>query len=375
MSGRDLHIDGVFELHRRGSEPSQRLLVVFSAANAKSFTFFRNTSEMRPDVLYVRDPVGNAWFQEGLAPGETLDDIEARIASVAGSYREIWMLGSSMGGYGALYFGSRLNARRILALSPQIVVDSRFSRGPRNGTKVQTPDISDLVRAATRSQITIVFGSLDLIDAYNISRLYRGPDVPMHFRVVQYDGQDHMLPIRIEAQCTLKHFFQSILSRNTIPQTGLSFTEGAPLPPARLAILEGYVDRLLEGDHAAAHEEISRVAKDHADWVPLRFLEIETAMAAGLPLGPYLGPAQDLAAGNETAIDYAFLVAQVAEALGEDGIARDYLRRVFAIRTSHPPGRRMLARIEERAPEEVAETQPEDDSDPVELPPSAATGT
>lgn len=376
MSGQYLHIDGVFELHRRGDQPTPRLLVVFSAANARNFTFYKSTSEMRPDVLYIRDPAGNAWYQEGLAEGESLDDIEARIASVAAAYREVWMLGSSMGGFAALYFGCRLGARRILALAPQIVVDGRFARGPRRATRVQTPDISELVRGATRSLITIVFGSLDLIDAYNLSRLYpEGGDLPLHFRVLQYEGQDHLLPIRLEAECTLKTFFQSILSHNTVPATTLRLTEGPPLSPGRRAVLEAYVERLLARDHEGAHRVVAAAVPDHPDWLPLRVLEVETALAAELPMAPYLDAAIALAAENGTAIDHAFLVAQIAETLGRDDLARDYLRRVFAIRTSHPPGRRMLARIEERAgpgpdggpapgPEAAPEPegQPEDDA-------------
>ncbi|MFP3422503.1 hypothetical protein R0K19_24340, partial [Bacillus sp. SIMBA_161] len=88
----------------------------------------------------------------------------------------------------ALYFGARVKAQRVLAIAPQILVDSRFSRGPRSGVKVQTPDITELVRQAKGTSFTIVFGSFDLIDTYNISRLYDGQDMPLNIRVLQYEG-------------------------------------------------------------------------------------------------------------------------------------------------------------------------------------------
>lgn len=343
-----LDIENVFELHRTGDAPSHRLLVVFAAANANSFTFFKATQEMGTDKLYIRDPNGNAWYQKGLAEGETITDIERRIAAVARDYREIWMLGSSMGGYAALYLGARLQARRVLAIAPQVVLDHRFARGPRKGVPIHTPDIARDVLQARRTQFTIVFGSFDLIDIYNISLLYRGNHVPMHFRVLQYDDEDHMLPIRLQQACGLKNYFQSVLSHNRIPQVGMTYREGRPLDDDRLAILESYVESYLKRDYRSGYDTLSPCFETHPDWPAAHYLALECGFH-GEVCDPalLLAQAETLSDRYPEAIEFAFLVAQLAEKAGKEEIARAALRRVFSIRMQHRAARRLLERLDE----------------------------
>ncbi|WP_172300527.1 YqiA/YcfP family alpha/beta fold hydrolase [Pseudoruegeria sp. HB172150] len=337
-------IENVFELHRGAGG---RLLVVFSAANAGSFTFFKATRQMRPDRLHIRDPFGTAWYQNGLADGETLADIETRIAEVARDYREIWMLGSSMGGYAALYFGARLGARRVLAIAPQLIVDPRFARGPGRGVTVHTPDISGLVRAATRTRFTILFGSFDLIDAYNIAQLYKDDPAPDHCRVLQYANEDHMLPVRIDRAVGLRRYFSAILSRDEVPDIGIPCTTGPPLSAERLAVLQGYIAPCLERDHKSAHAHLAAALQDNPDWTALEYLMLDSGFHGRPDLHRALLPrAQALSDTYPEAIDFAFLAARLAEQTGDARAARAALRRVFAVRSGHRAATQLLARLE-----------------------------
>ena len=349
MTPRDLHIDNVFELHTSEASPARRLLVVFSAANASSFTFFKSTEKMRPDKLYIRDPEGNAWYQNGLRDGENLDDIEARIRGVAKDYREIWMIGSSMGGYAALYFGAKLKAQRVLAIAPQIIVDNRFFRGPRKGVQVQTPDITELVLEAKATQFTIIFGSFDLIDTYNISRLYQGGVIPLHIRVIGYEGQDHMLPIQIEEECTLQHYFQMVLSKTAVPQLSFPCAEGQPLGEERLKELTFYVDCIVAKKFQAAYDGLLDVCEADLNWHAMRYYRLLSGFRAGVDRSDLRVPASHLSDLHPRAIDFAFLAAQCCEETGDVEAARHYLKRVFSIRRSHPPGRAMLERLNEQS--------------------------
>lgn len=346
MTSQDLHIENVFELHEGGEAPKRRLLVVFSAANASSFTFFKSTEGMRPDRLHIRDPEGNAWYQNGLRKHECLDDIEARIQEVAKGYREIWMIGSSMGGYAALYFGARVKAQRVLAIAPQILVDSRFSRGPRSGVKVQTPDITELVRQAKGTSFTIVFGSFDLIDTYNISRLYDGQDMPLNIRVLQYEGQDHMLPVRLEEECTLMRYFQMILSKTTVPQISIPYQEGGPLDRERQEILSRYVDLMLNKDFLGAYHDLAGDCAAYPDWHAMQYYRLLSGFRGGIDPQELRQDACALSDLHPGAIDFAYLAAQCCEGVGDGAAARAYLDRVFSIRRSHPPGRKMLERLQ-----------------------------
>lgn len=346
MISQDLHIENVFELHEGTASSKRRLLVVFSAANAPKFTFFKSTEKMRPDRLHIRDPEGNAWYQNGLREGETLHDIETRLAEVAKDYREVWMIGSSMGAYAALYFGARIGAQRVLAIAPQILVDSRFSRGPRSGVKVQTPDIADLVRNARSTSFTIVFGSFDLIDTYNISRLYCGDDMPLHIRVLQYEGQDHMLPVRLEEECTLMRYFQMILSKTTVPRLSIPYSEGDPLDPDRLQVLSRYVDYMLAKDFRGAYEGLEEACASYPDWHAMHYYRLLSGFRGEIDPAVLREPACHLSELHPGAIDFAYLAAQCCEETGDVEAARSYLERVFSIRRSHPPGRKMLERLD-----------------------------
>lgn len=341
------NIPGVFELHQKNEVPTKRLLIVFSAANASKFTFFKSTEGMCPDRLYIRDPEGNAWYQNGLAEGETLDALEARIAQVVKSYKSVWMLGSSMGGYAALYFGCRLGVERVLAIAPQIVLDSRFSRGPRQDVKIQTASIAELVRTSRRTQCTIVFGSFDLVDTYNISQLYVADDMPVHVRVLQYEGQDHMLPVYLEEECTLMHYFQMVLGKNTVPQISLAYTEGRPLDSERLEVMTRYIEQfMVKKDHLGAYTEMASDCERFPDWHALHYYRLMSGYRAKVPPQELWEDACRLSDLHPKAIDFAFLAAQCSEDLGDHERARIYLNRVFSIRRSHPGGRKMQVRFD-----------------------------
>ncbi len=341
-----LHIPNVFEHHQINETPSHCLLVVFSAANASGFTFFRSTEELEPDRLHIRDPEGNAWYQNGLSEGECLDDIEARIAEVAKNYREVWMIGSSMGGYAALYFGARLKAKRVLAVAPQIIVGSRFSRGPRSDVAVQTPNIADLVRGATTTQYTIIFGSFDLIDTYNIAQLYTEDSMPLHIRVLQYEGQDHMLPVRLEQEYTLKRYFEMILTKGSVPQISIPYQEGRPLDEDKLSVLERYVRYLVKKDFIGSYTELQAECLRFPDWHALHYYWLLSGYRAGIPPADLKEAACNVSERHPGAIDFAFLAAQCCEGTADIETARFYLNRVFSIRKSHPAGRKMLERLD-----------------------------
>ncbi len=250
-----------------------------------------------------------------------------------------------MGGYAALYFGAKLKAQRVLSIAPQIIVDSRFSRGPRVGVEVQTPDITDLVLKANATQFTIVFGSFDLIDTYNISRLYQGDTIPLHIRVLQYQGQDHMLPIKIEEECTLQKYFQMVLSKTAIPRLSIPFTEGQPIGEERLEGLAFYIECMLSKKFQTAYDGLLTICETDPEWHAMRYYRLLSGLRTGMDCSELRDQACELSDLHPGAIDFAFLAAQCCEETGCFDDARYYLKRVFSIRRSHPPGRSMLDRL------------------------------
>lgn len=93
---------GQFFLHeQRGS---RKLLVVFSAASAKSFTGYKLVQPLDMDLLFVRDPA-RSWYHgdtEGHWNGAA--EMAEKVGGVARKYdrENVYLFGSSMGGYAAL---------------------------------------------------------------------------------------------------------------------------------------------------------------------------------------------------------------------------------------------------------------------------------
>jgi len=80
-----------------------------------------------------------------------------------------------MGGYAAILFGCKLGVGKVLAFSPQMMLDSRLPNNPHSKHILQYPDVYPAIAAAKNTIIDILFGSEDLCDAYTLipARQYR----------------------------------------------------------------------------------------------------------------------------------------------------------------------------------------------------------
>ncbi|EFE8025161.1 tetratricopeptide repeat protein [Escherichia coli] len=162
-------------LLQRGSI-NGKLLVVFSSMKipAGRFTFFNTLTHFPYDVLYVND-ANNGWYQNGIpGMGSSVDESCEFILSLARtiSADKIYTMGSSMGGYGALLFGCKLNAY-ALAFDPETLLDQPGSR-----SKINMPDTSprkfpDLMPLMlnSKSKSYIYSGEMDVTDLFNAQRV------------------------------------------------------------------------------------------------------------------------------------------------------------------------------------------------------------
>lgn len=107
---------------------SNNLVIAFSSydlfrkENGK-FNFFFLTKWEDTDVLLVRD-VENSWYQEPVAGDEqSSDKMFEFIKKTSQKYRKVICIGSSMGGYGAIFFGHRLKNASIISICPQVFLE------------------------------------------------------------------------------------------------------------------------------------------------------------------------------------------------------------------------------------------------------------
>jgi hypothetical protein len=249
-----------------GNALKDSLLIVFSCANAKSFTFYLNTQSMPCDVLYVRDPFLNHWYQSGVETCSNVYALAETLKRIAASYRSVYCLGSSMGGYASLLFGALLRARRVIALAPQVVLDPSFPRSPHRDTPLHYADIRAIVREARETEIFIAFGDLDLVDSYNISLLQDGGRFPGHVSVFSYRAYDHLFPKALQKASPLDQYFSQVFTGFTPETHGLPFRAGLGLSSAQIEAIQVAVPLYFKKDYAAAFAILKPLIERHPDW-------------------------------------------------------------------------------------------------------------
>ena len=104
------------------SNNSKKLIIAFTSRGPMRFQHVNLLRDCKSDRLYVRD-VSDAWYNKGLKFLTTdIDSTVEYLKNLSKNYSEICCIGSSSGGYAALLFGSLLQAKKILAFSPQTLI-------------------------------------------------------------------------------------------------------------------------------------------------------------------------------------------------------------------------------------------------------------
>ena len=106
-------------------------MVAFAGVRQKlgglKYEFHRSLEQLDCAALFVRDPQCR-WYQyDDASVSAVVDQIQAA-REQAGASRLV-CIGNSMGGFGALYFGARLDADAILAFAAQTAIDPAVARG------------------------------------------------------------------------------------------------------------------------------------------------------------------------------------------------------------------------------------------------------
>lgn len=181
--------DEIFHAMPAGSD------TVFISFGAKGgghgvFHFFKVVKPL-PGLtkLLVRDPAAN-WYNAGL-PGvaDSVEEIAERIAwevEQLGAKRVI-ASGPSMGGYAAILFGCMIGAERVIALSPQTLLDRGLRHAPPEEVDLQAPDLVPIIESAPETEIDLVAGWDDHLDVFHSRRVAELPSV----RVLAVPGGIH----------------------------------------------------------------------------------------------------------------------------------------------------------------------------------------
>jgi len=149
---------------------SSRLVIMFSDASAKRFRGYKTLQNAPVNRLFVRDPT-RSWYN-GPVEGwwDNADGLLERLRTITHRFdpANIVCMGGSMGGYAAILFGCKLGIGKIVAFSPQMILDSRLPNNPYTLHDIQYKNAYDVIAHASNTSIDILFGSEDLCDTYNM---------------------------------------------------------------------------------------------------------------------------------------------------------------------------------------------------------------
>ena len=195
-------------------EESERLYIFFGGIvgglGMPPFEFFESSGLLGQSRVFLRD-FAQSWYQTGL-PGVGPDIgsvVEFLRSSIDRSKaKEVVFVGNSMGGFAALMFCSLLGQGRVVAFSPQTVIDEqsrkrlsdrrwdaqlkRLHDNPSSGHILNLPDHFRLNRKDIRADIHVS----DPLDLLHARELLVFPNIRVH----EYAEGGHSLVAKLRDQ-------------------------------------------------------------------------------------------------------------------------------------------------------------------------------
>ncbi|MFD1703705.1 tetratricopeptide repeat protein [Methylopila henanensis] len=249
-------------------EPGAPTAIVFSAVNARSFSYYKMFMARPLNRVFLRDP-DNLWYQRGVSA--ELSGVEPLAAYLAEVLRVLKpsttiAFGSSMGGYASLLFGQKLDVDAVVSICPQTLLDPRLPHTPAAAPNGPYDDLSGLPAPAPRRKTYVFFGSADMVDIYNV---YRMPQDGL--TLLPIAGQDHMVMHHLMKNGEFERCVDAILAgRDYACSTPLDRRCDDPL-------LRGLVGRLVEG-----------VYREDPAYDPERYARATLALQPDWPAANYM---------------------------------------------------------------------------------------
>ena len=174
-------------------KPKSRKLVIFFSGTGKSdgkFDFWQVGRRIEENLLFVNNG-RNEWYQRGVPGlGNSIEETAEKMKQWAEALRaeEVFMIGASMGGYGAALFGSLIGAK-VMAFGIDTILKLPTSRSGKQMPKdlaVVHPDLVPIIRQHN-TPIRLYVGEMDPMDIVGAARLTDLPSV----QIETVRGVDH----------------------------------------------------------------------------------------------------------------------------------------------------------------------------------------
>lgn len=177
----------------QSSQNREDLILSFGAILLQPFLppaeFKRTILNIGINAFFVKD-FNQCWYQKGLLGiTKSIPETAEYLKKIVGQYRHICAVGSSAGGYGAIVFGVEIGVEKIIAFSPQTILNHNAIK-EFGGVDTNLKYISnnnfyfDLVNLLknrdVKSQIDIYYGSRHERDVFMAERLKDFPFVNLY---------------------------------------------------------------------------------------------------------------------------------------------------------------------------------------------------
>lgn len=201
---------------------SEILVIIFSGIGYKdnSFDFYNCANKLseKYNVLLLNNGE-NRWYLDGIPSlgnnfENTIEAIRAWISQ--NNINKIFCIGTSMGGFGALYYGITLRAENILAFNCETklrIPAGRSLKGLKKPTSNKTLDILPLAKDYN-GKMTLIFGEMDVVDYFSATRLVNLPCV----NLFSLSGVTHYTARHIKTYSNFESYIDTFIQSGELPQ-------------------------------------------------------------------------------------------------------------------------------------------------------------
>ncbi|CAA6825485.1 MAG: Unknown protein [uncultured Sulfurovum sp.] len=165
---------------QKSKKNKKKLWISFSSRNTDKFAFYKNLCAMEENILFINDNTASYYNSSinGLCNNvDELIEIQRKVIDTY-AWEKVICIGSSMGGYASLLFGSILKVDQVIAFSPQIDLEKPFSINPQKKITLIYKDLSSLINNNYETKYTIL-SSTHLEDIYNVLKIKKKNNIDL----------------------------------------------------------------------------------------------------------------------------------------------------------------------------------------------------
>ena len=252
------------------------ILIVFSARKTDKgkFTFYKQVIDFPATLIFVND-YDTEWYLNGTPEfHDSLDLVNYLIGQIYRLKRKntkVWTLGSSMGAYAALLYGSLLQVDKVLAFGPESELCIPLGRSVESLGDTYPEGYADISKLFYKSpkDVLIISGNNDIPDLYCAS-MFRAGNKNIEIKLI--NNYTHVVAKYIHEKVILSTFLLAYFT-SSVEDILATFELGYILSPDHALSVKKFNEALTLKKTILVSEksQIIEVSKTHPNWSMLLY--------------------------------------------------------------------------------------------------------